>query len=201
MPTRLGLTGGIGSGKSTVAQLFAQLGATLIDADAVSRQLTASGGAAITEIANSFGADYIDADGALDRARMRQLVFARPESRQRLEAILHPLIQQECARLSQRATDEGRRCLVFDIPLLVESGHWRGRLDRILVVDCDPDTQIQRTMARSALSPAAVEAIMRTQTSRAHRLSAADAVVYNGGQTEMDSLAHEVSALATLFGL
>ena len=129
---RIGLTGGIGSGKSTVARLLVDSGAILVDADAISRQLTAPGGAALQEIARQFGDDVITADGAMDRDRMRQLAFNDPSARQRLEAIIHPLVGQEATRQSAQAVKaaKGSACIVFDVPLLVESGRWRNRYAR-----------------------------------------------------------------------
>ena len=130
---RIGLTGGIGSGKSTVAQMLVARGAYLIDADAIARAVTLPGGAAIAPIAASFGAEYIAADGSLDRARMRQHVFAHPEAKQQIEAIIHPLVAQEGQRLAQLGIDAGAVALIYDIPLLVESGRWRKQLDAVWV--------------------------------------------------------------------
>lgn len=197
---RLGLTGGIGSGKSTVAALLASYGAAVIDADAISRQTTASGGAAIETIRQIFGAAFITPAGALDRERMRAHVFQDPSARQQLEQIIHPLVGQETERQAQAALTAGCRCIVFDIPLLVESGHWRARLDQVLVVDCRTETQIARTMQRSDLSRDAVVAIITSQARRAQRLSAADLVLYNDGLT-LEQLAQEVRQLARRFGL
>lgn len=197
---RLGLTGGIGSGKSTVAALMAELGAAVMDADAISRSVTATGGAAIALIRQTFGDDLINSAGALDRDRMRTLVYTQPEARQRLEAIIHPLVSQETWRLALAAETAGHACLVFDVPLLVESAHWRKRVDQILVVDCTAGTQMTRVMARSALPHAAIEAIMAAQCSREHRLQAADAVIFND-RISLDALKLEVRALATGFGL
>ena len=197
---RLGLTGGIGSGKSTVAALLAKMGAAVLDADAISRALTAPQGLAIDPILQVFGAEFITPAGALDRERMRALVFADPGAKQRLEAIIHPLVGQETSRQALAAQASGKRCLVFDVPLLIESGHWRQKLDQVLVVDCLPETQISRVMARSALSREAVLAIMASQASRAARLHAADAVIFNDTLT-LDDLKAQVRALAPAFGL
>ena len=197
---RLGLTGGIGSGKSTVASLLAQCGAAVLDADAISRTVTAPHGLAIAPIRSEFGADFITPADALDRERMRALVFAEPEAKRRLEVIIHPLVSQETARMAQLAQDSGHPCLVFDVPLLVESGRWRQQVDQVLVVDCLAETQISRVMARSGLNRAAVVAIMTAQASRDQRLQAADVVIFNDGLT-LDALAHEVSDLAPGFGL
>jgi dephospho-CoA kinase len=197
---RLGLTGGIGSGKSTVASLLAQCGAAVLDADAISRTFTAPHGLAIAPIRSEFGADFITPADALDRERMRALVFAEPDAKRRLEAIIHPLVSQETARQARMAQDNGHPCLVFDVPLLVESGRWRQQVDQVLVVDCLAATQISRVMARSSLDRAAVVAIMTAQASRDQRLQAADAIIFNDRLT-LDALAHEVSALAPGFGL
>lgn len=199
-PARIGLTGGIGSGKSTVLAMLQALGAAPIDADAISRGTTAAGGSAIAAIAQRFGPEFIAADGALDRARMREAAYARPEARRELEQIIHPLVGAGIARQVDDATRAGARCIVFDIPLLVESGRWRAQLDRVLVVDCTPDTQVARVVARSALQPDAVRAIIAAQAPRALRLAAADLVICNEGLT-LDALRHEVEQAAHTFGL
>ena len=200
-PFRLGLTGGIGSGKSTVAARLQARGATLIDADHISRSLTAAGGVALPLIAQAFGADLIDAQGALNRARMRELVFADPSARQRLEAILHPLIAEQTRQQHEAAVAAGSKLIVHDIPLLVESGHWRTRLDGVLVVDCRESTQTERVMARSALSREAVQAIIDAQTTRAQRLAAADWVVYNDDGVTIETLHAYTDQIAAWFGL
>jgi dephospho-CoA kinase len=197
---RLGLTGGIGSGKSTVAGMLAELGATVLDADAISRSVTAPGGLAIASIADTFGADFISSAGALDRDRMRALVFAEPAARARLEHIIHPLVAQAIERQAQVAVANGTRCLVFDVPLLVESGRWRKRVDEVLVVDCLAETQIARVMARSALTRAEVTVVMAHQASRHQRLGAADVVIFNDG-LPFEALAHALAGLAPRFGL
>lgn len=197
---RIGLTGGIGSGKSTVAALLAGHGAAVIDADAISRQATAAGGAAIEPIRRAFGADFITPAGALDRERMREQAFADPQARRRLEAIVHPLVAEETQRQTELALAAGARCVVFDVPLLVESAHWRGRVHQVLVVDCMVQTQIERTMRRSGLSREAVEGIIAAQTARGRRLRAADLVVFNDGLS-LDALAGEVRQVARRFGL
>ncbi len=195
-PFRLGLTGGIGSGKSTVAGMLAERGAAIIDADAISRATTAAGGAALPFIAEAFGAHMIGQDGALDRAAMRQLVFSDPAARQKLESIVHPLINRETERQAQDAVDQGKRCLVFDVPLLVESvARWRGKLDSILVVDCPPEVQIARVMARSGLAREEIQRIIDAQASREERLAAADVVIHNGEGVTLDTLRAEVDAL------
>jgi dephospho-CoA kinase len=197
---RIGLTGGIGSGKSTVAQTLLACGAAVVDADAIARQLTLPGGAAIGELAREFGQQAITADGAMDRDRMRQLVFGDPLIKQRLEAIIHPLVSQESSRQFSAAVAAGRNCVVFDVPLLVESGRWRQQLDRVLVIDCTPQTQVTRVMARNGWSRDMVQAILAGQASRAQRLAAADLCICNEGLT-LEALARLVRQLATGLGL
>lgn len=199
-PRRIGLTGGIGSGKSTVLRVLADLGAATADADAISRQVTAAGGAAIPAIRERFGPDFIAADGSLDRARMRTHAFAHPTARRELEAIIHPLVAEAHRGIEARAQAEGRACLVFDVPLLVESGRWRAQLDRVMVVDCRPETQVARVMARSGLADAEVRAIIAAQAPRERRLAAADIVIFNEGLS-LDGLAQAVREAARGFGL
>ncbi len=197
---RIGLTGGIGSGKSTVLRMLAQRGASVIDADAISRATTAAGGSAIAAIAQRFGTDFVTAEGALDRERMRAAAYADPQARRDLEAIVHPLVGAESARQVQVALQAGARCIVFDIPLLLESGRWRQQVDRVLVVDCPAATQIERVVARSALQPAQVEAIIAAQAPRALRLAAADIVIYNEALS-LEQLGAQVERVARGFGL
>ncbi len=181
-PLRIGLTGGIGSGKSTVGQMLHERGAAVIDADAIARSVTAAHGAAMSAIAQTFGADFITPDGALNRERMRAHVFSHPEAKQALEAIIHPLVAQETQRQAQHAIANGHHTLVFDVPLLVESGaRWRAQVDRVLVVDCLEETQIQRVMARNGWKREAVQAIISAQASRTQKLAAADWVIDNEG--------------------
>jgi dephospho-CoA kinase len=198
---RLGLTGGIGSGKSTVARMLVeQHGAALVDADAISRTTTASGGAAMDAIRLQFGQAFIDATGALDRERMRNLVFTDPTAKKRLERIVHPRVTQAIFAQADAAIQSGHRCVVFDIPLLVESGHWSARLDRVLVVDCTEETQVARVVARNAMPADTVRHIIANQASRAQRAASADIVVFNDGCT-LDSLSNEVAQIAANFGL
>ncbi|MEO7116609.1 MAG: dephospho-CoA kinase [Caldimonas sp.] len=178
-PLRIGLTGGIGSGKSTVGTMLGALGATLIDTDLIARQLTLPGGPAIDDIRGAFGPDFIAADGSLDRARMRAAAFADADARARLEAILHPLIGVEVA-LQAAAAAPTAPAIVFDVPLLVESGRWRARVDRVWVVDCDESVQIERVAARPGWTEAAARAVIAQQASRRARRDAADAVIDNG---------------------
>jgi dephospho-CoA kinase len=198
--TRIGLTGGIGSGKSTVLAMLQALGAAAIDADAISRATTAAGGAAIPQIAQRFGADFITPAGALDRVRMRERAYAHPQARRELEQIIHPLVGLEVERQVQAALAAGAPCIVFDIPLLVESGRWRAQVDRVLVVDCEPETQVQRVVARSGLAPDEVRAIIAAQAPRALRLAAADLVICNQSLT-LEALRNEVEQAARTFGL
>lgn len=194
-PLRIGLTGGIGSGKSTVAQMLAGLGACVIDADAISRHLTEAQGAAMPAIAAQFGAEFVNPQGALDRDRMRAHVFARDSAKAELEAIIHPLVAQEINAQAKAAVVQGFTTLVFDIPLLVESGRrWREQIDRILVIDCPVETQIQRVMARSQLARETVEKIIAAQATRNQRLRAADWVIEND-QVSLAELLQRISML------
>lgn len=197
---RIGLTGGIGSGKSTVARTLVACGWTLVDADAISRTVTAAGGAAVKEIAVQFGDHFVTADGAMDRDRMRQLAFADPAARQQLESIIHPLVSQETLRRYAQAVEAGSACVVFDVPLLVESGRWRQQLDRVLVVDCSEASQISRVMTRNGWPREAVEKVLAGQASRDRRLSAADICIYNEGLS-LEALDAQVRQLAARFGL
>jgi len=178
MPYLVGLTGGIGSGKTTVANLFVELGAGIIDSDEVARALTAPGGAAIAEIGEHFGAEYVTAEGALDRSRMRKLVFGNEKARRELEGILHPRIRLESQRLIAKTTAP---YVIVVVPLLLESRAYRGLANRVLVVDCAPETQVTRVMRRSGLSREEVLAIMATQLRRDERLRNADDIVDNEG--------------------
>lgn len=199
----LGLTGGIGSGKSTAANFFRDAGVPVVDADALSRALTAAGGKAIPAIAEAFGEDFIDASGAMDRAKMRALVFDHPQARKALEAILSPMIERDCGlAIADAKTSAQRRGLpfiVFDCPLLLESYGARERADRILVIDLDEAEQIRRTIARSQLTEARVRSIIAAQMPRRERLLAADDIVFNGGTP--DELCAALRALAARFGL
>ncbi|MFN3885049.1 MAG: dephospho-CoA kinase [Rhodocyclaceae bacterium] len=187
----VGLTGGIGSGKSAAAGLFAARGVPVIDTDAISRELTGQGGAAIDPIRAAFGDALLTADGALDRAAMRRLVFADPAARKRLEAILHPLIRAESeARLCRLASAE---YAILVVPLLIESGAFRSRVDRVCVVDCPEELQIARVMARSGLTRDEVRAILAAQASRQGRLAAADDVIDNA--QGLDALDAQVASL------
>lgn len=190
----IGLTGGIGSGKTTVADMLGSRGAAVIDTDQIAHQLTAPGGAAMQEIHAQFGEPFITAEGAMDRAKMRAYVFAEPSARVRLESILHPLIR---IATEQAASNAEGDYLVFVVPLLIESGGWRGRVSRILVVDCTEQTQIHRVMQRSGLTEAQVRDIMAAQATRKERLAAADDVLDNDGDTAM--LGPQIDQLHALY--
>lgn len=192
---RIGLTGGIGSGKSTVATMLVGLGASLVDTDAIARALASPGGGAMPAIAAAFGAEMVGADGGLDRDRMRALAFADPQAKRRLESILHPLIGQECERQADAATGA---LVVFDVPLLVESRRWRALVDRVLVVDASEEIQLQRVVARSGWKPEAVQAVIAQQAGRPLRRAAADAVIYNENLT-LAQLEDEVRQLWRLW--
>jgi dephospho-CoA kinase len=174
----VGLTGGIGSGKSAVGRLFEDRGITVIDTDAIAHQLTTPGGAAMPAIRAAFGDAVATPDGALDRAAMRAIVFADPPARKRLEGILHPLIREESER---RLAGADSPYAILMVPLLVESGSYRERVSRVAVVDCDVETQIARVMQRNGLARAEVERILAAQATRAQRLDAADDVIDNDG--------------------
>ena len=198
---RIGLTGGIGSGKSTVASMLSKLGAAVIDADAISRSVTAKGGRAIAPIAEQFGAAMIGADGAMDRQAMRERVFSDPAARQQLEAIIHPLVGTITREQTEAAIAQGASCLVFDVPLLVESGQrWRRQVDRVWVVDCDTATQRERVIARSGLVAEEIDRIIAQQASRTQRLACADGVVFNQGLS-LHALQAQVAEMARQFGL
>lgn len=196
----IGLTGGIGSGKSTLGAMLRDLGAALIDADHLARSVTASGGSAIGAIRQSFGAEFIDASGALDRTRMRELVFGDATAKARLEKIVHPLVSDATWAAAAAAEQSGRRVIVFDIPLLVESRRWPSRLDGVIVVDCRVETQVERVQQRSGLAPDAVRSIIAAQASREAKRAAADWVVYNDGLSLLD-LQTKACELAQQFGL
>lgn len=185
MPYIVGLTGGIGTGKSTVSDMLSGMGADVVDTDEVSRALTAAGGAAMPEIEARFGREFVTSEGALDRAKMRQLVFSDERFRRELEGILHPLVRRESQHLIAKATGP---YVVVVVPLLLETRTYRGLAHRVLVVDCDPEVQVARVMKRSNLSRDEVLAIMAAQLSRAERLRNADDVVTNDdGIDELES--------------
>jgi dephospho-CoA kinase len=186
----VGLTGGIGCGKSRAADLFAELGATVVDTDAISRELTGPRGGAISAIERAFGSEYVQADGSMDRAAMRTLVFGNPEEKARLEAILHPLIRAQARSLLEQATS---RYAIVVVPLLLETGAYRDVVDRVAVVDCDESRQIERVKARSGLTEDEVRAIMATQIDRQRRIEHADDVLNN--DSDLNALRAEVQRL------
>ena len=193
---RIGLTGGIGSGKSTVATFWVALGAHLIDTDALARALTGPGGAAIAPLSEAFGAEVLDASGALDRERMRALAFGDATAKRRLEAILHPLIGAEALRLASLSSGSA---IVFDVPLLGETSVWRERCDRIAVVDCSEPTQIARVVQRSGWNTEQVSRVIAQQTPRPGRRSIADAVIDNDGTRSLEQLRIAAHALWALW--
>lgn len=190
----VGLTGGIGSGKTTVADMLAARGATVVDTDQIAHALTAPGGLAIPEIRAQFGDAFLTPEGAMDRAKMRTYVFAEPAAKSRLESILHPLIRIETERAAAAANG---LYVVFAVPLLVESGSWKQRVTRVLVVDCAEETQVRRVMSRSGLPESQIRAIMAAQASRSARLAAADDVIDNDG--DVMALVPQVDRIHALY--
>jgi dephospho-CoA kinase len=190
MPFVVGLTGGIGSGKSAAADAFARLGAEVVDTDAIAHELTRAGGAAIPALRRQFGDGFIDQDGAMDRAKMRALAFRDADAKARLEHVLHPLIRAESAR---RIAASRAPYVVHVVPLLVESKGYRERVSRVLVVDCPPALQIERVGRRSGLAPEEVQRIVDAQAPRQARLAAADDVIDNAGS--LDALHKQVDRL------
>ena len=190
----VGLTGGIGCGKSTVADMFAALGASVIDTDQIAHALTAPHGAAMPALLAEFGEEFATPEGALDRARMRALVFRDDSARARLEAILHPRIRDATAAAASIATGD---YVIFAVPLLIESGTWRERGTRVLAIDCPEALQVARVMARSGLPESQVRAIMATQVSREQRRAAADDIIVN--DDGLDALAPQVARLHAMY--
>lgn len=190
---KIGLTGGIGSGKSRVADMLGEWGATLVDTDQIAHALTAANGAAMPAIEREFGPQALTLEGALNRQWMRERAFSDPQARQRLEGVLHPAITEETERQAAAATG---LYLVFVVPLLVESlARWRTRVDRICVVDCDPETQVARVQSRSGLTEPAIRRIMAAQAARASRLEVADDVIVNDGATSPEQLRAQAKTL------
>lgn len=187
----VGLTGGIGSGKSTVADLFAARGVPLVDTDVIAHRVTAPHGVAMPQIAAQFGPEFVAADGSMDRARMRALVFGDEAARKRLEAITHPLIRAETEREAREANGP---YVILVVPLLVESGAWKTRVNRVLTVDCSVETQIARVMSRNGFTREQVLAIIGRQATREARLAAADDVIVND-DVALDALAQDVEIL------
>jgi dephospho-CoA kinase len=190
MPLVIGLTGGIGSGKSAAAERFAHHGIDIIDTDIIARELTAANGAAMLAIKQQFGAEFIDAEGALNRERMREKVFSDPATKKKLEAILHPMIRLETVRLIANATSS---YVILAVPLLFETGGYQNLIDSTLVIDCAEETQIQRARARSGMTQEQVGAVMAAQLPRAERLKKADEVIENN--STLDKLAQQVDQL------
>lgn len=190
----VGLTGGIGSGKSFVADMFAERGVSIIDTDILAHQLTAPRGKAIPAIEQQFGSGFLTPDGAMDREKMRAHVFAHPEEKKKLEAILHPLIRRGAEEAADAATGSYP---IFVVPLLVESGTWQQRVSRILVVDCPEELQVARVMRRNRFSEEQVRAIMAMQASRASRLAVADDVITN--DSDIATLELQVDQLHALY--
>ncbi|MCW5656250.1 MAG: dephospho-CoA kinase [Burkholderiaceae bacterium] len=193
---RIGLTGGIGSGKSTVAAHWVALGADLIDTDALARGMTAPDGAAIAPLRDEFGPEVLDARGALDRDRMRAWAFTDATTKRRLESILHPLIAAEALRL---AAESSGPAIVFDVPLLGEDSAWRARCDRIAVVDCSEGTQVERVVLRSRWTPDQVRGVIAQQAARPARRAIADAVIDNDGPRTLQQLRIAAQALWALW--
>jgi dephospho-CoA kinase len=192
---RIGLTGGIGSGKSAVAAMFARRGAAVIDTDAIARRLSACDGAAMPALRQAFGDEIAGPDGALDRAAMRAMAFADPTVKRRLEAVLHPLIGAESRREAEMTTSP---IVVFEVPLLAESEHWRDSVDRVLVVDCSPQTQAARVAQRPGWTREAAERVIAAQASRVARRAIADAVIYNE-DIDLDALELAVDRVLNLW--
>ncbi len=196
---RIGLTGGIGSGKSTVAGFLREAGAAIVDTDAISRALTGPGGAAMPAIATQFGPEFVTAEGALDRDRMRTLAFSDTAAKRRLEAVLHPLITAQALAEADAADAARAPLVVFDVPLLVESGRWRARVARVLLVDCSVQTQTQRVLQRPGWTPERVAGALAAQATREARRAAADAVIHNDA-LPLATLRNEVLRLAACWG-
>lgn len=192
-----GLTGGIGCGKTTVANMLAEFGAHVIDTDLIARQLTAPGGTGIAPIEAAFGTGMISLDGSMNRTAMRELVFRAPEAKKRLEDILHPLIAQS---VSDAIASAPGCALILDIPLLVESPRWRNRLSSVIVVDCPVNIQVERVARRNGWPMETIMSIIHSQTTRSNRLDAADAVVFNHNLS-LDNLREEVRSLAIQLGI
>ena len=191
--TLVGLTGGIGSGKSAIAERLASYGASIVDSDLIAHQITSTGGLAIEPIAERFGSEFIQTDGALDRKKMRVLVFEDMQSRKALEAITHPLIRAKAIEQARLAIERQALYIVFVVPLLLESSEWFQFIDHVVVADCSEAIQIQRVMERNGLTRQEVESILQAQATRAERLAQADTVIENMGSLE--DLAEQVRLL------
>lgn len=189
----IGLTGGIGSGKSTVATMLERCGAAIVDTDAIARAITGPGGLAMPAVAQAFGSEFVTPDGALDRDRMRALAFGEPAAKARLEALLHPMIGTQALQQAEAARAAGRP-VVFDVPLLTESSAWRARVARLLVVDCSAETQVMRVAARPGWDEATARSVIGQQAARERRRAIADAVLHNDG-VSLERLEQQVRAL------
>lgn len=197
----IGLTGGMGSGKSTVANIIlAQQKSHVIDADAIAHACTHNHGAAIEPIRKAFGNNYIDAQGNMRRDAMRALVFQDKQAKNTLESIIHPYVQKHILEQAHTAEQAGATLIVYDLPLLVESAHWRQRIDQVWVVECDHETQVQRCIQRNPLTRTQVEAILKQQASHAERRNIADAVIMNDNHTNIQQLTHRTHTLIDSFG-
>ncbi len=190
----VGLTGGIGSGKTLVANMLGAKGAAVIDTDHIAHQLTHVGGAALPAIRAQFGEAFLTPEGAMDRKKMREYVFANPAAKKELESILHPMIRMETARAASQASGD---YLLFVVPLLVESGTWKNQVSRILVVDCPEDLQVQRVVQRNGLPESQVRAIIATQATREARRAVADDIILNNGDLAL--LPPEIDRLHNLY--
>lgn len=189
----VGLTGGVGSGKSTIGTMLSDRGAALVDADLIGHQLTSPGGAAIEALRERFGAEAITADGSLDRAHMRALVFSDTALRTQLESLLHPMIRAKMRERAAKLTVEGAPYVVFVVPLLVETGNWGGYIDRVLLIDCSEATQLARVCARTGIDEITARKIIDAQATRSQRLAVADDVLLN--EAPLDQIGHKVERL------
>ena len=198
---RIAITGSMGSGKSTVSQILRKLGHPVYDADLIAKKVLQSEKTKV-QLIERYGEQILNEDLSINKTFLASRIFNNLEDKAHLEAIIHPLVGQETDRQAQQALAAGHPMLVFDVPLLVESGtRWRGRVDRVWVVDCDPATQIERVMARNQLPREQVEQILAAQSPRAQRLAAADMVLFNGAGTTLDTLRQQVQRAAATFGL
>ena len=193
----VGLTGGVGSGKSTIAAMLTACGAAIIDADAIAHRLTDTGGAAIEAVRESFGTEAIAADGSLDRARMRARVFSDSAALRRLESLLHPMIRAVMRERGAELIAGGSPYVVYVVPLLVETGNWRGNVDRVLLIDCSEATQMARVCARSGLDEKMARKIIASQATRQQRLSVADDVLLN--EAPLDQIERNVQHLHSAY--
>lgn len=196
----IGITGGIGSGKSTITSIWAEkTNAAIIDADKIARACTQAHGSAIAPIHRIFGSAFINTEGALDRKAMRDLILRSPQAKQTLEAIIHPIVLQQAQQLAQKALEENKRTILYDIPLLTESTHWRKRLHYVVVVDCEEETQIKRIVQRDHLAHDVARSILKQQASRLERRQIADAIVDNDSEMTLMQLHKQINTLIQHF--